>query len=513
MTSLLRRLPLATATVAALALVLPVSVARAERRAPPAACGFPRFARDLALAPRPAATPAPPMDGVLAVRDAWGTYPNEQVGQRFVIKWGVNGAVTRAEVDALMAAFDTGWAGEVDRMGHPPPDGTDAYYFNVYIGDTGSNTPPSYGAGGYYYRDPDGYPYIVIARNSLYYPEYVEAAAVHELYHAMQDETAVYTYDGADAWYWEATAEWASGEVLPENPSYLQFLYGFAYNTQLSVEFFDYPDEGLLTEYHQYGAFVFPRYVSEHALDERAIVRTWTAPAADTPLGSLRAELEAAGLPLSDAFADFAARNAVWDYTDGALYADNVDYADTFWPGEDHVIADVGPAGTNGAWSPDPADMPRQWGYNVVAVRAGRDGSAVRIGLQPAGSAGSAAEWRVSLASVDDTDVPAVTPLTITDGVATADLAQDATAYVVVASVPDVAEADETFAYTLSVTPNEPANPEDPIADDGADDEESGGGCGCSTGAGPGGAGGLAALLLAAGLVRRCRRAGRPGAA
>jgi MYXO-CTERM domain-containing protein len=512
MTFLLRRSPRVVAA-AALALVLPVGAARAAPSKAPSPCGFPRFARDLALAPRAPASPAPPLDGVLAVRDAWGSYPNELVGQRFVIKWGNSGAVTRSEVDALMAAFDAGWTGQVDQMGHPAPDGTDAYYFNVYIADTGNDTPPSYGAGGYYYRDPDGYPYIVIARSSLYYPEYVEAAAVHELYHAMQDETASYSYDGADAWYWEATAEWASGEVLPENPSYLQFLYGFAYNTQLSVEFFDYPDEGLLTEYHQYGAFVFPRYVSEHALDAGAVVRTWTAPAADTPLGSLRAELQAAGLPLADAFADFAARNALWDYADGSLYADNVDYADTFWPGEEHVIADVGPAGTNAAWSPDPADLPRQWGYNVIEVRAGRGGSDLRVSLDPTGSAGSDADWRVSLAWGDGADVATVAPLTVVDGVATGEVLPDGTVWVVVAAVPDEARSDETFAYTLTVTPNEPATPEDELPGDGVADDggEEPGGCGCSAGGG-GGVPGLAALVVA-GVVARRRRKGPPGGA
>ena len=45
---------------------------------------------------------------------------------------------------------------------------------NVYIGDTGGDIPSSYGAGGYYTIDGEGYPMMVIAKDILNDYEYLQ---------------------------------------------------------------------------------------------------------------------------------------------------------------------------------------------------------------------------------------------------------------------------------------------------------------------------------------------------
>lgn len=459
------------------------------------ACGTPAFAEEFSV--------VAPMghlrgDGARKVaharalpdRDAWGLYPNYRVSEHFIAKWGNVGDVTQDEVAFLLDAFETAWAVEVEEMGHPEPDGSGTYLFNVYIGDTGDGTPSGYGAGGYYNRDADGFPMIVIARDSLRYRDYVQETAPHEFYHALQDEVASYPYTGDSAWYWEATAEWAAGESLPDNATYAQFLFGYAYNAQLSVEFFDYPDEGLLSEYHQYGAFIFPRFVSEVVADRDAVVASWVAPQGASPLASLRAELADRGVALEDAFGDFAARNATWNYVDGDVYRATVrDYV-AYYPGEGHELAEVDARGTDGFVQPAADEQPRQWAYNVVKMRLPRDGVDIAVQTDAEGSAGSAAEWRVQVVTEDGT----TTPVERTDGVGSLRVRAGSEAWLVAAAVPRTARPDERFAWAWSITPapapedTEVDTDEDLAVDVSGDDvvEDKSGGCASSPARGTG---------------------------
>ncbi len=474
---------------------LPGEALRRGYPPPPHACGTSRFAprfttvgplghvRGDGAQPRTRASLTPD-------RDAWGLYPNYRVSEHFIVKWGNTGGVTQDEVAWLLEAFERAWAVEVEEMGHPAPDGTDSYLFNVYIGDTGDGTPGSYGAGGYYNRDDQGYPMIVIARDSLRYAEYVQETAPHEFYHALQDEVASYPYTGASAWYWEATAEWAAGEVLPENDSYAQFLFGYGYLAELSVEFFDYPDEGTLQEYHQYGAFIFPRYLSEVAADRQVIVDSWVRPTGTTPLASIRDALGARGISLADAFGAFAARNATWAYADGAVYQDIIDTYDAYYPGERHEIDEVGSAGTDGLVRPGPDVLPQGYGYNVVWLGPPRDGFDLHVQVDPTGNWDSPAAWRVTVVREDGT----VTPVDVSTGVAELTIRGSQDAWLVAAAVPERARNDERFGWAYEVTP---AAPEEVVdtgsddsgawgADDSADEKPDPTSCGCASWGGGG---------------------------
>ncbi len=479
-------------------LLSPLAVLVAAPALAHAPCGFPDLAPSLAGRPRVRARDLPPPPA-LDVRDAWGTYPNELRSAHFVAKWGDRGGVSRGDVEELLAAFEDGWTVEIDEMGHRAPDGTDTYLFNVYVGDTGDGAPSGLGAGGYYYRDDDGYPYIVIARDSLYSPEYVASAAVHELYHAVQDAAVAYTYEGRSAWYWEATAEWAAGEVYPDNLSYAQFLFGYALTSERSIEFFDYPDTGALQEYHQYGAFVFARFLSEIVADRDLVVATWRAPSGATPLESIARELTDRGLALSDVFGEFATANARWDYADGDTYAYLVEaYED--WYGDPYAVAEVGGFGTDGEARPSSSDLPEQWAYNLVEIRTAAAGATLRVAVDGAGTDGSPAEWRVAWV---DADSGAVTPLDVTGGEVTLALDGPDAGLLVAAAVPPAAEADERFGWAWTVTPTSDGDTGGDGVVDLDDGKETPGGCGCASGVGPASPILAAAAVLA--LIRRSR--------
>ncbi|MFZ5481962.1 MAG: DUF6055 domain-containing protein [Myxococcota bacterium] len=431
-------------------------------------CGTVWMRDDFDLRP-PEVAPLPP-DAHKGERDAWGTYPYELASENFVVKWGTSGSVGEDDVEALLASFETAWAEEIEAWGMPQPRGTESSLFNVYVGDTGDGTPSSYGAGGYYDRDDDGYPFVVIARDSLRDAAYAQSTAAHEFFHALQDETESYGYTGDAAWFWEASACWAEGEVFPENDSYAQFLFGYALLPHYALDFFDYPDTGELQEYHQYGAFIFPRFVSEVAADRAAVVEAWTAPVSGDPIEGLAAGLD---VPMADAFAEFAARNATWDYADGEAYADHVStWSD--WLDVDVVVGSVrGGEGTDGLVEAPEDTLPERYGYNVVRIR---DAERVRVTFEgdAEGSRGGEAAWRATVVTVDG-EAFTRTPL---DGELEA--GSDGDAWLVVAAVPDEARAEETFAWRYAVEPVEvePAedtgDPAEPL-----DVEEGGGGCGC----------------------------------
>ena len=461
-------------------------------------CGTPLLQPPLpTLVPYPA-VPRPP-DAAKGERDAGGAFPNSARSDNFVVKWGDDASVDEADVDALLDAFESAWAVEVLDMGHPPPVTTTDYLFNVYLGGTGDGTPPSYGYAGYYYLDGDGYPMVVIGVEGLGDTDVAASTAAHEFYHALQDAVErPYPYEGVSAWYLEATAEWASGEALPDNDNYAMFLFGYGLLPELPLSAFDYADTGALAEYHQYGAFVFPRYLSE-VLGERAmVVDSWVDHGDDDdPVHVLTDALDARGLAIADTFGDFAARNVLWDYEDGRVYGRNVRQAEGWY----ERTVEVAAVDAEETWAAAPAvTWPARYGYNVVRLRGFEEGTLV-VGFDgdDAGTAGSPSAWRTTLVH-DAVEGPAYVPF---EGSVEVEEAGGGDWYLVAAAVPDSAEEGETFGwqYQFSVLP--PEEDEDPPA---GKEEEQGEpqACGCSSGGMPPSV--LVLLGLAAIVRRRDRR-------
>ncbi|MEQ1501545.1 MAG: DUF6055 domain-containing protein [Myxococcota bacterium] len=342
--------------------------------------------------------PIGPSLGGLQVRDAFGV-PNHDTSDHFAIHWGNSGGVDPSQIDRLLEAFELAWQVQIDEMGHPAPDTTQSYYFNVYIGDTGGGTPSGYGTGGYYYTDPEGFPMVVISYASLFDPDFADHAAQHEFYHAIQGSLARYTYDGPAAWYWEATAEWAAISTDTSNPTNGPFVFGYLLLPSLPVDFFDYPDTGALQEYFQYGAFVFPYDVTTTYGFE--IVRdTWMDLGSDPdPLEVMRARVADAGGDLDQAWLDHLAHNVVYDYDAGALYREITEYYEPFYA-EAHRIADT-VSGAGGAGTVDGGHTPHRYGAAAIELRGPATGTLeVRIDGQPTGTGGSDALYGARVVQV-----------------------------------------------------------------------------------------------------------------
>jgi len=463
-----------------LALLLATAVAA------PFPCGLP-----LLGAPPPLRAPslAPP-SATLEERDAFGSFPNEARSQHFVLKWGDTGGVTGDDASAVLDAFEDAWAVEIDEMGHPEPTGSDQWLFNVYVGDTSSGTPSGYGAAGYFYVDSEGYPYVVIARDTLYDADYAAITAAHEFYHALQDTLGTYAYTGRAAWYWEATAEWAAGEVYPDNDYSAVFLLGLAYLPYLPVYFFDYPDSGLLQEYHQYGAFIFPRYLSEEVADWSIVRDSWVLGGDDDPLAVIDGLLAERGTSVAEVFPAFAAHNAVWDYQYGERYQASLDAYEAWYGSQDEHVAARLPAAGTGGWKNAPeATLPYRYGYNLLELDRPQAGTLVfGFNGDAQGSLGGDASWGVTLVT-DGPDGVRYTAVPLDEDEGTASLilsGEEDVVYAAVAAIPADADDAEVFGYSYE------ARWED--ADSGAGEDSGGGdsgggrtfvsdegGCGCSS--------------------------------
>lgn len=437
--------------------------------------------------------------GALDERDAYDV-PSSRSSEHFILRWGPASPPDPTDVQRALDAFELAWDVEVERLGHRPPYGSGLYRFNVYVGDTGGGTPLSYGAGGYQTFDVEGFPMIVVARNSFVDPAFLEHTAVHEFYHAIQSETGRFPYDGISAWYWEATAEWAAIEAAPDNPAQGVFAPGYVWLPEVGVEAFDYPDEGTLVELHQYGAFLFAYDVAQ-VLGTDIVTETWKDQGqTPDPWSVMARRAEASGYDLRDLWLDHLAGSVILDDHPLAVWLEpHFNAMELQYPGESVVTASVSGEGGSGRLVDELA--PTRHGAAVIGFDFPVDGTVhLRVEGAAEGDRGSPASWGGRVV-IDRADGPERLELPFDGRVAELDVDArgDDLLVVVGADTPDdAAWAVERFPlkYDFSVTPP-PARPRRlpvPRSCDGS-------------GVG-GGVSGLA-LAAAAALVTRRRRAGR----
>jgi uncharacterized protein (TIGR03382 family) len=436
-----------------------------------------------------------------AERDAVGTYTNMLTSTNFALKWGPTGGVNASDAESLLGYFEDAWAAEVVRMGYEAPTGSQTHLFNVYIGDTGDNTPSALGNGAYYYVDDAGWPMIVVSIDTTMDPAYAQSIPPHEFFHALEDRTGSYGYDETNAWYSEACSEWVVFEVVPDNPAIGDMLGGYALVPEYPVTWFDYPDTGAFLEYHQYGAFIFPYFLSQKVADTTLIKESWTEAGYELdPLVVLSRLLDARGKSLETSFGGFAAHNATWDYAKGADFEANIDYFADYYPEWDHRIAALVPStGTVGGWiAPDLSTLPQSFGYNVIQMVSPKSGS-LQVAFQgaTAGSRGSVPRFQVTIVRQTGSQRTYL-PLTISAAagqLAIPDVGGETSIYLVVAAIADAIVSGETFDYRYQLEYVVPPTFDPPVDTSGDPD----GGC-ASVPATP-----TAALFLALLLSRRRR--------
>lgn len=477
-----------------------------------------------------------------SVRDAYNL-PNEQISEHFAVHWGDSGGVTATEIDRLVEALELAWSVQIDDMGHPAPATSEQYFFNVYIGDSGNGAPNGFGAGGYYSPDREGYPMLVVAAGTLNSPSYADHTASHEFYHAIQGSLDRYPYEGEGAWFWEATAEWASIHTEPDNPTNGSFVFAYALLPGNAVNFFDYPDSPQLQDYYQYGAFLFPLDVDRSAGGYEVIRDAWMDQGfSDDPLKIVSNLLEDRGLAFDDVFLDHLTRVVTWDYDQGALFALTTAQAQGFYPGASMVQRDLPVAGDATVSEVGGDDAPMRYGFAAMRVQAPEDGRfEAWFEGDAEGTLGTAARYGARLvveSGATHTVVPLAYDPATHSGEATVDVSDADRLWLVVGATPPNGQPDRfdverfPFRYRLArVDPvdtgtvdtgtpgtldtgapvtglTETTEPPDGTTasgtDDAPDEASSKGGCGCQVGSG----GAMGAWMVALGLVGLRRRRG-----
>ncbi|MCB9742473.1 MAG: hypothetical protein H6741_32625 [Alphaproteobacteria bacterium] len=466
-----------------------------------------------ALPPRQAVLPAepPPPDGEKELRDAYNL-PSVYVSENVAVRWG--DGVSEALAAEIAEAFEWSWSVELDQMAYPLPAGLDRYHLNVYIADTGHGAPSAERAAGYYTRDRQGHPMIVLSLPTAQdVADNGRTTIAHEFFHALQDATDGYNYVGLGAWYFEATASWIEVEVYPDALNYAEVLFGFSFFPHLPLNYFDYPDEGTLVEFHQYGAFIFPLYLSEHVSDWEIIRRSWMEAGDEPdPLVVIDGLLQADhGLTLPEAFADFATRNATWDYDHGEWYAIYHDAVEDYYPRDSYrkTMRHIGDSG--GVRSPPEELFPQRFGANYVVLEDPEGGPDLRVTFEgdAVGTEGSEARWALSLSAYFGEDV-VVEVLSLPlpeEGLVVEGFGEADEVWMTVANNSDVLVEGEAFPYAYSLTPEGGVDDPDDSGlsqDTNLPEDPGARACGCSASPAPG-ALPWALMLLALGLSRRRR--------
>ena len=79
-------------------------------------------------------------------------------------------------------SFEYSWDIEINQLGYEIPTSADTTCSIVYIGDSGGGTPGGYGAAGYFSGDNQGYPMIVIAKQTVTDQYYMDFTIAHEFF-------------------------------------------------------------------------------------------------------------------------------------------------------------------------------------------------------------------------------------------------------------------------------------------------------------------------------------------
>ena len=447
-------------------------------------CGtMDRFEDFIASSPR-VLPPRPPSDAK-GVRDAMsGVCNGTEVSDNFILKWGLDAPPADDEVELIMEALETSWNHQLEIMGHAAPYGTDDYLFNVYVGDSGGCAPSARGVGGYYTTDDEGWPIIVLSQGVFNNLDYGQTTVAHEFYHAVQHAEGAFSARGSVQWWWEATAMWVEGEVYPGTEDYYSFLYGYAFEPHLQLNAYTgLTSAGLLEEYHQYGAAIWPRYLTEYVTSWTTIRDTWAYGRHDDDPIEYIAEVlaEELGQDIDDVFADFAAHNATWDYFHGEnilAYLDYMSESTSYGDRDRRITEIVASAGTGSTWNSPPTEtLPQRYGYNTLRMFSPREGdTTLRFKGEATGSDGSTSLWTVR-AVVDSGSRVSYTDMPISDGEGELTLSMTGTEenlYMVVAASSPRWNEGETFNYQYQF-------------DAPASSSGSSGGGGDSTGAAPSG--------------------------
>ncbi len=205
--------------------------------------------------------PAPPPAG----KGVYGTsYAHHLETENFTINWA-DGDASDAVASQVAEGMELGWSYFVEDAAWDAPVSSDRYYVWVILDPSLSGTgyTTEYTTEEY----PDGYPVIYINPEYSGYVDFFRLLAVHEFHHAVAFGYRDYWNGGADeAWYWEASAQWAAYLAEPGSTA-------FDYSAEWYADHTEY-DFDSTEDYHHYGIFVLNAFLHE-AIGEHAMRGAW----------------------------------------------------------------------------------------------------------------------------------------------------------------------------------------------------------------------------------------------
>jgi hypothetical protein len=459
-------------------------------QAMPGICGTPEFL-DMTLASVQMAVPPLPPGPTKGTREAHGACAGSATSENFTFKWGADAPPSPDEIEQILVALERAWDTELNEMEHAHPYGSDSHLFNVYFGDSGDCAPSAYGMGGYYTTDTEGWPMIVLSNGVFDDRDYGQTTVAHEFYHAVQHAEGSFANNEEARWWWEATAMWVESVVYPSTKDYYTFLHGYAFQPHRQLNSYTYPENGVLEEFHQYGAGIWPKYLTEFESDWTLVRDSWaTSGPDDDPVEVIRVLM---GSDLDEVFADFAAHNAVWDYFHGNEMEAWLDYmvdVSGFGSQDARIVDTVASGGTSTEWQTPPQDtLPERYGYNVIRMSSPNDGTmVVRFQGELMGSQGSESKWLIRVVREKDHGIE-YEELVVIDGegqLTLRDVGTELAIYLVVTVSSPAWRSDEVFAYTyqmdMGVGSQSSGSSSTPMSwGSSFDDSESEKGCACSS--------------------------------
>ena len=458
--------------------------------------------------------PLPPPGGTLLVRDPFGNdYDDFELSEHFVLKWGDEADPTRDQITGTLEALEHAWELALEDMAFDRPGFTNEYRINVYIGESGGDTPDVSGnVAAYVTLDDEGYAYVVVNPETMLYFDYAgyepyaTAVLEHEFLHVVQFGASAY-YSQAGRWYWEASADWFSDYAVPEVGQAALNAMQFLLLPELPLDYFDPGNLSTLANIHQYSASVFLIATTELADGDWTPFRdSWTqADGSDVPIEVLDTLLPEG---MAAAYTEFVRAMTLYELSFGETVEDWIDdYAGLM--SENHAVTAVADAaGSDQPVEIDPSLYPGAFAFNVIEMRRPEPGSViVTFAGDATGSGSTPSSFDVWVIAGDT-----VTPIPLTKGSGTVEVRETselAVLRVVVVSHPADAQMNERFPYTLTLAEGEPAPvdtglPEDEYEPLGELEPDDPVGCNCAT-TGGGAVGWLAIAGLAA-AVRRRRR-------
>jgi hypothetical protein len=285
-----------------------VLVSGSGEAAPRIDCRTPDALRGLVQVHVPELAPSAPRESGKALQFA--PLAGRLDTKNFSIQWEA-GVADMAMAGEAGEALEASWQALIVEQQWPLPVGTDQYLLPVYIDPSivGTGLTIEWEVPQY----PQGIPIIYLHPDSAENESFFRALAGHELHHAIQyGMRGQYSAEDEEAWYWEASAEWASELAQPELNIYAWSSQYYSLRPDLRFDSFE--------DFHAYGMFVLNAYLEEHVTGPGGMRAVWEISLDRPEAGWDELLEESTGLTVEVLWGGFAAAMASEGLEESSIY-------------------------------------------------------------------------------------------------------------------------------------------------------------------------------------------------